>query len=266
MTDVVSAATEVVLSELPVEQCLVEPRGDAYEIGGRELLLMSDPEVFRPTLTTTLLTEHALDQDLQDVDALDLGCGSGPIAIALAKSGVRHAWAVDLMPRACELTARNAVLNGLADRITVLQGDLFEPVKGRVFDLIVDDVSGVAAKVARLSGWFPQQVPLGGADGSILTVKMLNVVRDYLAPRGSLFFPILSLSNRTRILSTAQSVFASALECVATKHVPFSPELRSHLSTLREMRERGLIHFEQIRSRCFWTLEIYKATRGAELL
>jgi len=73
---------------------------------------------------------------------LDLGCGSGPIAIALALSGAQHVYATDLMPRACELAISNVELNHVQKIVTVLQGDLFEPVNQMKFDIIVDDVSG----------------------------------------------------------------------------------------------------------------------------
>lgn len=237
-------------------------RTESYEIGGCRLELMCDPHVFRPTLTTSVLTTQVLAEGIEGVTALDLGCGIGPISIVLAKSGARHVYSVDLMPRACELVQTNATLNGVADRITALHGDLFKPVEGKVFDLIVDDVSGVAASVARLSHWFPEQVPLGGSDGSVLAVSMLKDAEDYLAPGGRLFFPVLSLSNRRRILDTAQEIFGDRVRCLVTKHVPFSPELKANLPTLLELRDLGVIQFEQVRSRCFWTIEVYKATRA----
>ncbi len=258
MTDVLSAPNEFLKHGSSTGPRISPTQRGQYQIGGWTVTLFSDPEVFTPTLTTSLLTEQVLSENVSVENALDLGCGLGPIAIALAKSGARRVSAVDLMSRACELARINVEINGVGDRVTVLQGDLFEPLRGKKFDLIVDDVSGVAAKVARLSRWFPDEVPLGGDDGSTLTVRMLKTVREYLVPGGELYFPVLSLSNRTHILSAAEAVFGERLQCIATKHVPFSPELKANLSTLIDLRERGLIQFDQVRSRCFWTLEIYR--------
>jgi methylase of polypeptide subunit release factors len=67
--------------------------------------------------------------------ALDMGTGGGVQALALA----RHAEAVDAVdvnPRALNVAAFNACLNGV-ENIRLLEGDLFEPVAGRSYDLVV---------------------------------------------------------------------------------------------------------------------------------
>ena len=155
-------------------------------------------------------------------------------------------------------TRRNAAANGVAARIEVLRGDLFAALGDRRFDVIVDDVSGVAEEVAILSSWFPPSVPLGGSDGAALAVAMLRQSPRHLMPGGTLWFPVLSLSNAARIVAVANEVYRG-VELVTAKLIPFSPELRDNLATLTRLRDRGLISFEQVRSRLCWTLEIYRA-------
>jgi len=242
-----------------------EPAGTAnhalrWSVAGLDILLHTDPAVFRPTVTTGLLTGEVLRAGVAGRSALDLGCGSGPIAIALAKAGAAAVCASDLMPEACELARRNAAANGVAARVEVLRGDLFEAVGDRRFDVVVDDVSGVAEEVAIVSSWFPPSVPLGGSDGTSLAVEMLRQSPRHLAPGGTLWFPVLSLSNAARIVAVATEIYGSGVELVAAKLIPFSPELKDNLATLTRLRERGLISFEQVRSRLCWTLEIYRAT------
>ena len=67
--------------------------------------------------------------------ALDLGTGSGICAIFAARRGFRVT-AVDLNPEAVRCARVNVLLNRLDERVEVLQGDLFEPLGGRRFDLI----------------------------------------------------------------------------------------------------------------------------------
>jgi len=227
---------------------------------GHTVKLHHEPDVFRPTLTTGFLTDHVDRSRLRGSTVLDLGCGTGPIAIGLAMSGATKVYAVDLMARACELANRNAALNGVAHTVTVLRGDLFDAVAGLQFDVIVDDVSGVAEEVARFSSWFPRTVPSGGPDGTSHTVRMLRDSPRFLRPGGYLLFPVLSLSRFRQVVSTASSVYGERLQRIATKLVPFNAELKSHIATLQRLKDDGIVDFVQIRSRYFWTLDIYRAS------
>ena len=255
-------ATALLLSSEAVTSASIE-RAEPLEcsVMAHRIQLLQDQRVFKPTLTTTFLTEQIDRARLPDSTVLDLGCGSGPIAIALAMSGARIVYAIDLMPEACALAERNAALNGVSDRVKILQGDLFAPVADVKFDLIVDDVSGVADEVARFSSWFPSPVPSGGPDGTSHTVRMLRSSREFLRPGGYLLFPVLSLSRYRTVLETAANTYGTKLEKVASKLVPFNSELKTQVEALRRLQTAGLVEFLQIRSRFFWTLDIYRAWR-----
>lgn len=70
-------------------------------------------------------------------NALDLGTGSGVQALYL-KDRVRRLCATDVNPRALELARMTFALSGI-DTAETAQGSLFEPVRGRTFDLIVSN-------------------------------------------------------------------------------------------------------------------------------
>jgi SAM-dependent methyltransferase len=223
------------------------------------VVLRTAPQLFRPTLTTSILTQQLDDACVRNRTALDLGCGIGPIAIGLAKSGAAHVYATDVMPEACELAMRNSELNHVSDRITFLPGNLFEPLGDLRFDLIVDDVSAVSEDVARLSRWFPSGVPSGGEDGTANTIEMLRGSPQHLNPGGFLLFPVLSLSRQARILEVAQQVYGERLVRVDSRRIPFSADLKNNLTKLEQMQSNGLIEFWYARNRPYWLLEIYKA-------
>ena len=67
---------------------------------------------------------------------LDMGTGSGVCAIAAAKLA-RRVCAIDINPVAVRCARINSLLNSMEDRIEVLQGDLFAPVQGRRFDVVL---------------------------------------------------------------------------------------------------------------------------------
>ena len=69
---------------------------------------------------------------------LDVGTGSGAIALALAHERPKaRVTATDVSPAALAVAADNAERLGLADRVRFLEGSLFEPVAGERFDLVV---------------------------------------------------------------------------------------------------------------------------------
>jgi HemK-related putative methylase len=67
---------------------------------------------------------------------LDMGTGSGVGAIAAARRGARVI-AVDISSEAVRCARINALLNRVDDRVEVRCGDLFEPVQGERFDLVL---------------------------------------------------------------------------------------------------------------------------------
>src|SRR5581483_6502210 len=70
-------------------------------------------------------------------EVLDLCTGSGILAIHAALRGAESVWAVDISRRAVWAARLNARLNGV--HVNARHGDLFGPVSGRVFDLIVSN-------------------------------------------------------------------------------------------------------------------------------
>jgi release factor glutamine methyltransferase len=68
--------------------------------------------------------------------ALDLGTGSGVGAVFAARHGYRVT-AVDINPEAVRCARINTLLNHLEERIEVREGDLFAPVQGETFDLVL---------------------------------------------------------------------------------------------------------------------------------
>lgn len=228
-----------------------------YPLSDLNVKLELFESVFEPTTTTRLLADQMAD--VRGKTVLDLGCGNGPIAIAAALLGAREVYAVDIMEKACEATMHNARLNGVGDRVHVLNGSLFEPLDGMKFDVIIDDVSGMAEEVSRLSPWYPSEIPTGGDDGTGPTIKMLEQSPDHLNENGELYFPVISLAKAERILTAARGIYGDKLRQVASKLIPFCRELQINMDTLTRLKNQGIINFLQIRSRCLWTLDIYRA-------
>jgi release factor glutamine methyltransferase len=108
-------------------------------LDGVPLLVL--PDVFHPTvfLSSALLVRTLAKCVPAGEDtgrALDMGTGSGVGAVFAARHGYRVT-AVDINPEAVRCARINALLNHLDDRIEAREGDLFAPVEGETFDLVL---------------------------------------------------------------------------------------------------------------------------------
>jgi len=232
-----------------------------FPIGDKELTLRVRNDAFQPVTVTQKIAEQVTIPSGASV--LDLGCGVGPIAIWAALSGAGKVTAVDVMPQAVEYAQENVERAGLADQIDVHCSDLFSAIPDRTFDVIVNDVSGIAERVARISPWYPDTIPSGGVDGTDVVLRMFDEVKAHLNPGGTLFFAFSSLSDLPKLLSKSKEVFGEEnVELMNTVRIPFAAELNEAAEELCELREQGIINFETRRSRHIWSLEIYRATNA----
>ena len=109
---------------------------------------------------------------------LDLCTGGGSLAILTALRWPRaQVTGTDLSPDALALAAENVALYGLADRISLLQGNLFEPVHDRSFDLILCNPPYVnQASIDALPAEYraePAGALAGGGDGMTLVAPII---------------------------------------------------------------------------------------------
>jgi ribosomal protein L3 glutamine methyltransferase len=122
---------------------------------------------------------------------LDLCCGSACLAILAARTFPEaRIDAVDLSADALAVARRNVTEHGLGDRIELLEGDLFAPLSGRRYDLILANPPYVtAADVAAFPPEYqaePQIAHLGGDDGLDVVLRIIRGARSHLEEHGSL--------------------------------------------------------------------------------
>ena len=122
---------------------------------------------------------------------LDLCTGSGCLAILAALAFPRATVdAVDLSPGALALARRNVAAHRLGDRISVHRGDLFKPLAGRRYDLIISNPPYVdAGGMAKLPPEFrhePRLALAAGEDGLDLVHRILAEAPQHLTKNGGL--------------------------------------------------------------------------------
>ena len=127
-------------------------------------------------------------------DVLDLCCGSGAVGISLAKicSNVKVT-ATDISAEAVETAEANA--EELRVKVRFLTGDMFEPVKGRKFDMIVSNPPYIRTNmISILQEEVKDHEPLnaldGGRDGLDFYRTIVEKAADFLKPEGFLLVEI----------------------------------------------------------------------------
>lgn len=103
--------------------------------------------------TTALCLEWLAEQHLEGSQVIDYGCGSGILAVAAAKLGARHVWAVDNDPQALQATHANALKNGVAERLHISLPDPVRPVQA---DLLLANI--LARPLIELARYFAECV------------------------------------------------------------------------------------------------------------
>jgi release factor glutamine methyltransferase len=118
------------------------------EWGFRRLTLSLDPRALVPRPETETVVERclALLADVPKPRVLDVGVGSGAIALAIAdEHPFAHVVGIDSSEAALTLAGENRVRSGVDGRVTLVHGDLLEGVEGR-FDLVVSNPPYVGAE------------------------------------------------------------------------------------------------------------------------
>ncbi|MET9845322.1 HemK2/MTQ2 family protein methyltransferase [Streptomyces ossamyceticus] len=202
------------------------------------------PGVYAPQDDTELLV-HALGQESLAPRArvLDVGTGTGAVALAAARRGARVT-AVDISWRAVINAKVNAVLAGLS--LNVVRGNLLGPVSGRSFDLILsnppyvpgpepDPGDGRTGRAA--AGRGAARAWDAGWDGRLALDRICRDAPALLAPGGVLLLVQSTLSDAERTLAQVRAAGLWA-EVVDRRYVAFGPVLRSRSTWLRD---RGLL-------------------------
>ncbi|OWK36122.1 peptide chain release factor N(5)-glutamine methyltransferase [Fimbriiglobus ruber] len=174
----------------------------AYLIGQREFYLLPfevTPAVLipRPDTETLVLEALKLLKGKPAPAVLDLGTGSGCIAVSLAhQSKTARVTATDVSPDALDVARRNATRHGVADRIAFAQGDLFAAVpEGATFDLIASNppyiTPGELAELApEVRDHEPRIALDGGPDGLAFYRRIAADAGRFLTPGGTVMVEV----------------------------------------------------------------------------
>ncbi|HWC27973.1 MAG TPA: HemK2/MTQ2 family protein methyltransferase [Solirubrobacteraceae bacterium] len=186
------------------------------------------PGVFRPRSDTWLLADVLRAQPtLPGADVLELGTGSGAIGVAAAMGGARSVTVVDVSRRALATAWLNAKINGV--RVRPRRGDLFAPVAGERFDIVVSNPPYLPSERIPTRG--AARAWEGGANGRTVLERICANVARHLRPGGTLLLVHSSVNDVSRTLDALEFAGLRA-EVVARERGPTGPLLSARMPEL----------------------------------
>ncbi len=169
----------------------------AYVTGHREFYGLDfavTPDVLIPRPDTEALVEKAISlAGSRALSIADIGTGCGAIAVCLARHlPAARLFATDVSPAALEVARRNCERHRVTDRVTLLIGDLLEPLPGPV-DMVAANLPYVRTAdlpLVNTSGFEPRLALDGGVDGLDQIRRLCATAPRYLKPGGALLLEI----------------------------------------------------------------------------
>jgi len=157
------------------------------------------PEVYSPSDDSYMLLRAIRLSPGQSL--LEVGCGSGLIAVHAAKLGA-DVTAVDINPNAVECTRQNAIRNRA--RVLARESDLFQNVTG-YFDVIAFNPPYLPTE-ARSTSWIEKSWS-GGEEGSETAISFLKDAWRHLAPGGNVYLVLSSIGGLMSVLKAAKEKY-----------------------------------------------------------
>lgn len=198
------------------------------------MLLIRPPGVYRVDRDTALLTEVLRDR-VRGRHVLDVGAGTGALAIAAGQAGAASVTAVDLSRRSAAATWLNSRLHRV--EVTVRCGDLFAPVRGQRFDVVVANPPYVPARTRDPARYRMARCWDGGRDGRLLLDRLCSGLVDVLTADGCALVVHSEVCGEDATVAAMTAVGLDA-QVVARATLPFGPVMRARAALLEG---RGLI-------------------------
>ncbi len=172
---------------------VVKPTWEEYLPSYDEVVVDIDPGMAFGTGTheTTILCIRMLEKYIaHSHEVLDIGCGTGILAISSVLLGAKRAVAVDIDERATHIAKVNSERNNTDDRVDIIHGNLLDNIEGQ-FDIVVANiVSDVIIELSRDIGSFLNENGLFIVSGIIL--ERLDEVKTALKDNG--FYEVESIT------------------------------------------------------------------------
>ncbi len=222
---------------------------DEYRFGEVKVRLLRDPKVYRPSAATVIIAENL--EDVRGKRVLDLGTGSGVLAIVCALKGAESVVATDVSRRALRVAEENLRLNNIKN-VELRHGDLYEALHPyERFHIIVSNPPMTPS---------PHNLPRftwGGPDGRMVLDRVIAGAWNRLEPHGRLIIPTVSLVGIGRTRGMLEEKGFKVRVLGYTVH-PFGETLLKLINYIDGLPEADYVY---IGGRPCWRLVLFEAAK-----
>jgi release factor glutamine methyltransferase len=195
--------------------------------------LVCEPGVFVPTQGSFLIWKHLFGTRAgQGKRCLDVGCGSGILSVQLALNGAAHVHAIDIQREAVANTLANAFRNGVAERVSGEEVDLYAWLPEEAYELIVAslyqmpvDPFGQVSSHRPVDYW-----------GRNLLDHLIRQLPRLLAKNGVAYVMQLSILSQTRTAELVEQAGLAA-RVIDFAFFPFTPIFHSHKEQIQRVEQ-----------------------------
>jgi release factor glutamine methyltransferase len=217
--------------------------------------IVCEPGVFVPTQGSFLVWKYLFENGIGDgLRCLDIGCGTGLLAIQLARNGAAHVHAMDIDRKAVGNALSNAFRNGVADRITGEAVDLYPWVPKERYDLVVASLYQMPVD--------PYETPTSHRPldfwGRNLVDHLITLLPDLLTEDGTAYvmqLSILGQARTTELLSRA-GLTARVVDYSFFGFHSLFEQRSAHIERVEQLSDAYHLHFGDEDTMVAYLLEV----------
>ena len=224
-----------------------------FVLGEPVRLKLERKNVMPPTIYSKTLADILPRYISRSAVTLDLGCGSGFLAILMAKLGAKKVIAVDINPKAIRLAKLNIKQNKLGGKVKTIVSDLYSKFNGEKFDLIISNPPFLPVSQNRVTKIV--------TDGRDVIDRLILDSKRFMRRDSFLIFTqssLASLEKTVRLLKKEGFLY----KIIKKQRLEFRECTYKHLNFVKRLEKQGLAKFFSKNNKYYEDLYVICASKA----
>lgn len=225
----------------------------SFIINRKRIFLNFKRKVFLPHPDSLLLANSIKIKATDEV--LDMGLGTGILAITAAKLGALKVYGTDTNETAVELSNKNAVLNGVSEKCFFKKGNWFKPFSTKCFDVIITNPPQIPGNSRTESKYF-RSATYGGYDGTIPTQHILEEAPKHLNKNGRVYIVLKEWMDWKKVIRQMKKQYN--YKKIGETFSPVWTDAEARLSKISQLIRTGKARFYPFQGKQYYRIYCYE--------